>query len=273
MDQPVRDDSSSSDQSRIDLNPLLQATLFIGGSSLLSVLGLLLIRRRVDLEFLESHHEVAGYFITIYGTLYGVLLAFAVFVVWIDLKEAQSNFELEANQLADLYRMAQVFPEKFSTPIQDALNGYLTSILEDEFPAMAEGHESPRTSQALQSLWNAYRAAEPTDSKSQVFYDRSIGRLNELGNFRRLRILKSRGTAPMILWNVLGTGGVLLVGFTYFFGLNLRSQALMTATLAGFLAFSLYLIYCLNLPFAGLARVSPEAMQQELKSVQSHSKW
>lgn len=119
-----------------------------------------------------------------------------------------------------------------------------------------------------------YRAWGPTDGKSQVFYERSIGRLNELGNYRRLRILKSRGTVPTILWCVLGTGAVLLVGFTYFFGLNLRSQALMTAALAGFLAFSLYLIYSLNLPFAaGFARVSPEAMQQELRFVQSHSKW
>jgi hypothetical protein len=254
------------------MNPLLQVLLFIGSSTLLSVLGLLLVRRRVDLGFLETHHEVAGYFITIYGTLYAVLLAFAVFVVWVDFKEAQSNFELEANQIADLYRMAPAFPEKFSTPIQEALNGYLTSILEDEFSAMAEGHESPRTSQALQKLWSVYQADGPTDSETQVFYDRSIGRLNELGNYRRLRILKSRGTVPTILWNVLGIGAVLLVGFTYFVALNLRSQALMTAALAGFLAFSLYLIYALNLPFAGLARVSPEAMQQELRFVQSHPK-
>jgi hypothetical protein len=65
----------------------------------------------------------------------------------------------------------------------------------------------------------------------------------------------------------------LIVGFTYFFGLKLRSQALMTPALAGFLGFSLYLIYSLNVPFAGFARVSPEAMQQELRFVQSHSKW
>lgn len=249
------------------MNLLLQALLFIGGSSLLSVLGLLLVRRRVTLEFLEAHHEVAGYFVTIYGTLYAVLLAFAVFAVWVDFKEAQSNFELEANQLADLYRMAQAFPEKLSTPIQDALLGYLHSVLEDEFPAMAEGHDSPRTFQALQNVWSAYLAGGPTDSKSQIFYDRSIERLNELGNYRRLRILKSHGTVPTILWCVLDAGAVLLLGFTYFFGLNLRSQALMTATMAGFLAFSLYLIYSLNLPFAGLARVSPEAMQHGLRLV------
>ena len=254
------------------MNPFLQALLFIGGSSLLSVLGLVLIRRRVDREFLETHHEVAGVFFTTYGTLYAVLLAFAVFVVWVDFKDAESNLELESNQMADLYRMAQAFPEQFRTPIQDALLGYLTSVLEDEFPAMAEGHESPRTFQALQNVWSVYRAGGPTDSNSQVFYEKSIERLNQLGNYRRLRILKSQGTVPTILWYLLGTGAVLLVGFTYFFGLNLRSQALMTAALAGFLAFSLYLIYSLNLPFAGIARVSPEALQ-ELRFVQSHSKW
>lgn len=255
------------------MNPYLQAFLFIGGSSLLSVLGLLLTRRKVRLELLETHHEVAGHFIATYGTLYAVLLAFAVFVVWVDFKDAESNVEFESNQMADLYRMAQVFPEQVRTSFEDALTGYLTSVIEDEFPSMAEGHESPRTFQALQNLWKVYRAGGPTDIKTQVFYDRSIGRLNEMGNYRRLRILKTRGTVPAILWCLLVTGAVLLVGFTYFFGLNLRSQALMTASLAGFLAFSLYLIYSLNLPFAGLGRVSPEPLRQELRLVQSHSKW
>src|SRR5437764_431334 len=101
------------------MSPFLQVLFFIGGCSLLSVLGLLLVRRRVSLKFLETHHEVAGYFVATYGTLYAVLLAFAVFVVWVDFKDAQSNLELESNQIADLYRMAQAFPEQFRTPIQD----------------------------------------------------------------------------------------------------------------------------------------------------------
>ncbi len=152
--------------------------------------------------------------------------------------------------------------------------GYLTSVVADEFPDMAAGHESPRTFQALQNVWSVYRSVEPAGSKNQIFYDRSIVRLNELGNYRRLRILKSHGTVPAVLWWLLVSGAVLLVGFTYFFGLeNFRSQALMTAAMAAFLAFSLYLIYSLNQPFGGLSRVSPEPFRQELQFVQSHSKW
>ena len=256
------------------MHPLVVALLSIAGSSLLSILGLLLVRRRVSVEFLEKHHEVGGHFILTYGTLYAVLLAFAVFVVWTDFKEAESNVELEANQLADLYRMARAFPDPFSTQVQDALFGYLTSVLDDEFPDMAKGHESPRTFQALQNVWSVYRSVEPADRKSQIYYDRSIVRLNELGNYRRLRILKSHGTVPAVLWYLLVSGAILLVAFTYFFGLeNFRSQALMTAAMAGFLAFSLYLIYTLNQPFGGLDRVSPEPFQQERQFVQSHSKW
>ncbi len=256
------------------MHPLVQALILIAGPSLLSVLALLLIRRNVSVEFLEKHHEVGGHFILTYGTLYAVLLAFAVFVVWNDFKEAEANVELEANALADLYRMAQAFPDPFSTQVQKALFGYLTSVIKDEFPDMAEGRESPGTFQALEDVWSVYRSGDPMDSKNQVFYDRSIVRLNEMGNYRRLRILKSHGTVPAVLWYLLGSGAILLVGFTYFFGLeSLRSQALMTAAMAGFLAFSLYLIYALNQPFRGLSRVSPEPFRQELQFVQSHSKW
>ncbi len=256
------------------MHPLVLALVLIGGSSLLSVVGLLLVRRRVSVEFLEKHHEVGGHFILTYGTLYAVLLAFAVFAVWTDFKEAEANVELEANQLADLFRMARAFPDPFSTQVQNALSGYLNSVLDDEFPDMAKGRESPRTFQALQNVWSVFRSVEPADSKSQVFYDRSIVRLNELGNYRRLRILKSHGTVPAVLWWLLVSGAILLVAFTYFFGLeNLRSQALMTAAMAGFLAFSLYLVYALNQPFGGLARVSPEPFQQERLFVRSHSNW
>jgi hypothetical protein len=232
---------------------------------LLSAAGVVVVRRHADVEWLEHHHEIAGYFVTIIGTLYAVLLAFAVFAVWNDFKQASSNLEEEANRIGDLSRMAKGLSEPLRENVRTALAAYVRSVLEDEFPAMAEGRDSPHTWQAASNLWNVYRSGAPGDDKSRFYYEESVKRLVEMGDYRRLRLLASHGTVPGILWWLLCTGAVLLVGFTYFFALpSIRSQVVMTAALGGFLAFTLLLIAALNGPFDGTVRVPADPVKVEL---------
>jgi hypothetical protein len=141
---------------------------------LLSAAGVVVVRRHADVEWLEHHHEIAGYFVTIIGTLYAVLLAFAVFAVWNDFKQASSNLEEEANRIGDLSRMAKGLSEPLRENVRTALAAYVRSVLEDEFPAMAEGRDSPHTWQAASNLWNVYRSGAPGDDKSRFYYEESV---------------------------------------------------------------------------------------------------
>lgn len=230
--------------------------------------GVHFVRRRVDQEWLKRHHEIAGYFVTTIGTLYAVLLAFAVFVVWSDFKEAGSALEREANRVGDLSRMAKALPEPLSSDVRAKLAAYVRLVLQDEFPAMAEGRDSPPTRKAMQDLWVVFRSAEVGDDKSRFYYQESVRMLVELGNYRRVRLFTTHGTVPPILWCLLWSGAVLLVCFTYFFSLpSVYSQMLMTAALAGFLTFALLLITALNNPYGGSIRVSSVPMQVELNHI------
>jgi hypothetical protein len=234
----------------------------------LSAAGVHFVRRRVDSQWLQRHHEIAGYFVTTIGTLYAVLLAFAVFVVWSDFTSAGSDLEREANRVGDLSRMAKALPEPLSSNVRTALITYVRSVLQDEFPAMAEGRDSPPTRQAMHDLWIVFRNADVGDRKSAFYYEESVKLLVELGNFRRVRLFSSHGTVPRILWALLCSGAVLLIGFTYFFALpSVRSQMVMTAALAGFLTFAMLLIMSLNNPYAGSIRVSSKPLQVELSHV------
>jgi Protein of unknown function (DUF4239) len=231
----------------------------------LSAAGVVIVRRFVDIGWLERHHQIAGYFVGTIGTLYAVLLAFAVFAVWSDFKQASSNLEQEANQIGDLSRMAKGLSEPLRENVQTALVAYVRSVVEDEFPAMAEDRDSPRTWQTASDLWNVYRAGSPGDDKARFYYEESVKRLIVMGDYRRLRLLASHGTVPEILWWLLCTGAVLLVGFTYLFALpSIRSQMMMTAALGGFLAFTLLLITALDSPFGGAVRVADDPVKIEL---------
>ena len=243
-------------------------SLFVGCVMFFSVLGLVIVRRFVDIDWLKKHHEVASYFFLMIGTLYAVLIAFAIFVVWTQFQDAGTNLEREVNQVGDLSRMSTALPQPLQANIRSALLNYIHAVLDDEFPAMAEGRDSPRTWAALQSLWDVYRNGGPTDLKTQLYYAESLQHLNELSNYRRIRLFTSRGTVPQTLWYLLFAGGVILVAFTYFFGHeSVPWQAAMTAALAGTLSFSLYLIVAYNGPFDGAARVAPTPYQVELQHV------
>jgi hypothetical protein len=59
-----------------------------------------------------------------------------------------------------------------------------------------------------------------------------------------------------------------LIAFTYFFGHeSVAWQSAMTASLAGTLAFSLYLIMAFNGPFDGSTRVNHTPYEVELQHV------
>jgi hypothetical protein len=120
----------------------------------------------------------------------------------------------------------------------------------------------------MQKLMNVYTAAPVSDPKTQIYTAESLRHLNDLSNYRRIRLFTSRGTVPELLWYLLFSGGIVLVAFTYFFGHeSIVWQGAMTAALTGVLTFSLYLIVAFNGPFDGAARVSPAPYELELQHV------
>lgn len=248
----------------------MHGTMFVVSVIVVSVLGLFIVRRYVDIAWLRKHHEIASYFFLMIGTLYAVLIAFAIFVVWTQFQDAGTNLEREVNEVGDLSRMAALMPEPMRSNMRSALLEYIRAVVDDEFPAMADGRESPRTWQAQQNLWDAYKTSEPDNPKAQIYAAETLKHLNELSNYRRIRLFTMRGTVPVPLWVLLYSGGVLLIGFTYFFGHeSVAWQAAMTAALASTLAFSLYLIVAFNGPFDGSTRVSDAPYRLELQHVEA----
>lgn len=250
------------------MDTAFNGVLFVAGSIVSSVLVLYLVRRFANVDWLRTHHEVASYFFMTLGTLYSVLVAFGIFVVWSDFKEAATNLEHEATEVADLSRLSTLMPMPLRRDISDALMEYLNSVVQDEFPAMAEGRDSQRTWNAMQKLWGAYNTDQLNTPQYQAGYAESLKHLTALSDLRRTRLLSSRGTVPDNLWILLIAGGILLVGFTYFFGHeSVSSQATMTAVLAGILSFSIFLIASLDTPYSGVERVTPLPFVMELAHV------
>ena len=65
------------------------------------------------------------------------------------------------------------------------------------------------------------------------------------------------------MWCLLNIGAVITISFMFFFGLeNFQSHMLMTALLAGYLSFMLFLVYSLDNVFKGPQGIKPVALEQ-----------
>ena len=242
-----------------------EGLLIVGGSVLLSLAGMGLVRRRVPLVVLREHQDVAGFMIGVLGVAYAVLLAFMVLTVWTQYDDAKTTAAREANALTGVFRSAEGFPVPDRHRVLRLTQDYTYVVINDEWPAMDQGRESRRAWLLLDDLWGAVRHVEPRTPREQALYGEVVARLDTVSDERKLRLLAARDGVPGLLWTILIIGALLMVGFTYFFGVkSCRIQAIMTAAVAGTIALNLFLIAALDYPFSGGLRITPDALHEVL---------
>lgn len=242
------------------------AIIFISFAVALSIAGLLLVRRRYTTEQLSELHEVAGNLLSVLGTMYALLVALVVVDAMQNMADARVTTELEANALADVYRLAGGLPEKYVKPLRAQCYKYCQTVINKEWPAMAYGKESPEAWIELNALWNLVKECEPASEREKTFYSTLVTEMTSLGDGRRTRIVACRHSMSGILWFVLLIGGGVTINFTYFFAArNLKAQIVMTAFVTFTIATNLFLIAEYGYPFRGILMVEPEGFQMDLE--------
>lgn len=241
---------------------------FLFAVTAVAVLGLLLIRRRINHAALARHSNVASAVFSIVGTLFAVLLAFVVIVVWESQDKADERTALEAGILGDLMRDAGLFPDPERTEFRNELREYGQAVIDEEWPAMANGQSSSHVWDVLNRLFGSFSRLKPATAREIDFHSEMLTRLDELSDHRRLRLLSANSKVPPLLWAVLIFEALITIGFSYFLGVEGdRAHALMTGSLAAMIALMLYLIFAMDRPFAGTVRVEPNAFRIALQKI------
>jgi hypothetical protein len=243
----------------------LGALLVVILPTLVAMCGPILVRRRFSLERLTTNNEIAGFKFATVGVIYAVLLAFAIIIVWERFADAENAVVQEAGSAATLYRLAQeADPE--SRAVRAALNDYLHLALTQDWPQMARVRASPEVTRALDTLYARELALTRSGSHQQPVLVEMFHQLDNMTQARRARLHLATGIVPGILWGVLVLGGVLTVGFTFFFGTrNLRAQVLMTGILALIVFMGLFVIVSINHPFTGPVHIDGEPLAAVLE--------
>ena len=253
----------------LQLTPPVSFFIVSAFTTLVSLGGLYLVRRKYSAEVLKENHEVAAIIFNAFGLFYGVLVAFVVFVTWNGYDEATKNLQLEASEALDIFHSAAAFPDPSKKIIQQGVRDYLAGVYNDEIPKMSQGDLSVYSGGAHAPLRELFSQVDMNSIPNRELYGESLRCLNNLAQFRRMRIFAGNDTVPPVIWLVLLVGGVFAVSYTFFFGMkNIRAQYLITTTLTVMLTSILFLIYVLDHPFTGTSRVSLEPLREAIATTQ-----
>src|SRR5437867_1514329 len=253
----------------LQLPPPVSFFIVSAVTTFFGLFGLYLVRRKYSAEVLKENHEVAAIIFNAFGLFYGVLVAFVVFVTWGGYDEATKNLQLEASEALDIFHSAEAFPDSPRKIIQQGVRDYLAAVYNDEVPKMSEGDISLYSGGAHAALRLLFSQIDATSIPNRELYGESLRCLNNLAQYRRLRIFAGNDTVPPVIWLVLLVGGVFAVSYTFFFGMkNIRAQYLITTTLTVMLTSILFLIYVLDHPFTGTSRVSLQPLRQAITTMQ-----
>jgi Protein of unknown function (DUF4239) len=237
---------------------------------LLAAGGLILVHRLVPIAARQQHNEVAGFIYAVLGVVYAVLLGLMVVAVWEEWDTALRTADDEASALAEIFWIADRMPESEGHHIQELARSYARVVINEEWPLMEREKSSPRAWGLLDEIRASLQGFDPSTPAQQVLYEQAFERMRDLADARRDRMLEAKYGLPAILWVVLIVGGIVVVCFTYLFGLESTVvHVLMVTALAMIISLVLFTVAALNFPFKGDITIRPEALEQVLGRFES----
>lgn len=246
----------------------VSAPLVVGLTTLLAMLGPILVRRNISLERLTTNNEVAGFKFAVLGVIYAVMVGFAVIVVWQRFDDAEGAVRQEAGAVAALFRLSNGLPIEPRAQIRDRLTGYVATAINQDWPAMSRADISSAVTTALTELYGAVMGVSSASPRDVAVMAEMFHQLDQLTQGRRRRLSLASGILPSVLWLALIVGAVVTLGFTFFFGASsLRAQTLMTGLLALTIFLGLFVVVVIDHPFTGPVRVGAEPLEYVLRDL------
>jgi hypothetical protein len=209
-------------------------------------------------RFAADAGAVGTYLGTI-GTLYGILAAFTIFVVWTQFNDTHKATDSEANELSDLFRYSIYLGDPTTlNALSQAIKAYCASIIRDEWPAMSRRQPSPATAEDFEAIFRAVNAVRFDDTRDAFAWEKMIAKLESASDARTDRLSLAEASVPRLLRVLLYVVSLaLLLGF---FFLSISSDLiaiLVTVATTSIVLLAIEVVEDLDNPFGGQWSLSP----------------
>ncbi len=176
----------------------------------LAVLGQLAVRANIPAATLRAANEVGGNVLQTFGSFYGIIVAFAMYVVWQQHLETQNAIEREAVALREVWTMLGHFE---SLPHRHDLRARLREYAR-VVPLLNGASPQPcaRDDKSLLSLaLLEFMRHDPTPGHEERLFQMTLDLFHELNEAREHRITAARLRLPEGIRGFIVIGGVISV--------------------------------------------------------------
>jgi hypothetical protein len=236
------------------------------GAGVLAALALVAtVRQCFSQSVLKSAHDATGNLLAVVGTLYAVMLGLVVVDSMVRFEKAIDVTQGEATSLADIFLLAERFPDPFRTRIKQGCHDYAIAVVEKEWPLMARGFISVDARKAGLRLLRSLNGFEPSTEAEKAVFPIMLQEMQATWDHRRERVATAQSGLPAVEWVTLLIGAVVTVLFAGLFHVeNIRLQALITAMAALVTGLNLYLVSLFAYPYAGDLVVSSQPFRLDI---------
>jgi hypothetical protein len=215
-----------------------------------------LLRRRLGAETIRKCHEVGGYYLSLVGTFYAVLLGLVVVDAMNKFQHAEMTVDKEATALLKIYSSSERFPGSRQT-IATLVKAYTEEVMHREIPRMAYGEISEMARKTGFKLLKTIKSIEPVTENQKAIYPSLLAEVSDFWDARRERLSNTNFGEPAIEWVMLILGALITLVFTFFFTIESHGIHLLMRGMASMIIFmGLYLTFLFSSPFSGDLRVS-----------------
>ncbi|MFG1705724.1 hypothetical protein ACFLIM_21255 [Nonomuraea sp. M3C6] len=200
------------------------------------------------------------------SAMFLLVFAIAIIVPWTTADAARLNIHAESQSAVDAYWAADALPGTAPQQVRTALRDYVTFVVRDEWPLMAEGKMDPVGAARMDELRGRVNALQVSGDDEEDAKATVLEHIRAISTARAQRAADAAASPPegLLLLTIL-TAAVVIV-FPFLAGARPRGLAILPlVAMAGLLGFGVYLTWDISRAFAGPLAVGPDAFQGALQ--------
>ncbi len=211
-------------------------------------------------ELTAGEAEGLNTLILLIGSIYAVIFAFVIFVIWGQFTDVETFMMRECNSLNELLRFSAFVNPEARRGIRRAVAAYAQQVVRSEWPALGERRRDKATEQAFSEILDAILRTVPASAEEGLVHQRLIDIGQQAGEHRDERVTKSLTKIPATLIHLVHTLAAALALLTFFYPFHQWVAGMCCFLLVAVVLFLANLVMTdTDNPFKGVYNVSPEA--------------
>jgi ABC-type multidrug transport system fused ATPase/permease subunit len=244
----------------------LVAVLFVGGSILYAVLGILGARRLTHGRVAEGHNDVLVPLFLTAGVIYAVLLGFTVVAMWESYDGARANTAEEASLLVPLYRQSMNMAPEKGEKMRELIRTYAEEVTKGWDVFRVTGQGNPAARKTIDDMLKLFGTLTPATKVREIVAAQFLETFSQLMLDRNKRLLAASESLSWIMWLAAIGGGAVTIGMSFVLYMDrLMPHLIMTSVLSSLIGMLLFIMAVFNQPFVGPLGITAEPFEASLK--------